>query len=99
MYENQFNTEFKKQLISIIELSSDSSTEIKEILVEKLKLSPHDRINYCQCGYPLGYTRFNGKEDEFSYLEQILNEEVDFRSYKRYIICPKCKMEIREIQE
>lgn len=98
MHDYAFYSALQTQIIKIINENDEFEDTVKNLLINELKLDKHDRIYHCQCGYPLGYTRYNGREDEFRYLENILEHETDFRSYKIFLICPKCKREILEIQ-
>ncbi len=87
------------QLQKITEEDEHPDETIKKILIKEFKLDINDSIRYCSCGYPIGYRRYNGREDEYHWLENIVNQEVDLRVYKRYLICPKCKRELADFQD
>ncbi len=98
MYENSQNTILKERIIRIIEQSSNSNDEILIILYNELteiKLSDSSIVYFCSCGYPLSYQNGN----KTSWLEPIIKQEVDFRSYKRYYSCPKCDRLLEEFQD
>ena len=97
MYENVSNIIIKKRIIETIETEVDFKTKILQILYNELensKLSEKDNISFCLCGYPIS----TGNSENFTWLEQILKKEVDFRSYREFYYCPKCDRLLAEFQ-
>jgi len=97
MYENERNADLKKRIISIIKENTEYKDEIFEILLNELKeakLSTNTAILYCGCGYPVSY--YNGEKQVW--IEGILKQEVDFRSYREFYYCPNCDRLLEEFQ-
>jgi len=101
MNENKFNSELKKRLQKMTEEEKGEQTDeaIKKILLQEFKLDINDKIRYCACGYPIGYIRNSGRDDEYYWLENIVTQEVDLKAYKRYLICPKCQRKLADFQD
>jgi hypothetical protein len=95
MYENKFNTGLKEQIIGLAAINARE--EIILLIKKEVKecnIYPGDLIFFCSCGYPVSY----GSPDNKKWLAELINQEVDFRSYREYYYCPKCNRLLEEFQ-
>jgi hypothetical protein len=86
-----------KKIIDIIENKSpDYQQQIERLIFEEFKQGTlgKSEIKFCGCGFPL-YLQVEGKEN---LIEELLKQEVDFRSYREFLYCPGCERFICEIQ-
>lgn len=87
-----------EKIIRILNSNSlEKNQEITDILINNLvdkKIEIYSKIQFCNCGFPL-YVEENEK---FEKISEIIQQEVDFRSYREFFYCPNCNLQIDEIQ-
>jgi hypothetical protein len=97
MYENQKNNDIKKRIIDIITADKENKSEIIKILSDELKnieILENDIVKFCNCGYPIAIIKGGNQ----IWIEEIIKQEVDFRSYKEFYYCPNCNKLLEEFQ-